>query len=97
MSFYEYEVIYQGKPLAASDEFIERKLAEALRKVVHELGITANDVKFKEVTEDVLFDGKLGTEIKYAFQQEGEFVQWLIYFFDHNRTYLRFYSEPYFG
>lgn len=97
MPFYEYDFQEQGKKFYLEDEYIDRKIAQAQRKVILNLGVTADNVKLKDVTEETEFDGKTGTELKYLISDDEDVSQWLIVFFDNFRSMLRIYSEPYYG
>ncbi|NMH26795.1 hypothetical protein [Flavobacterium silvaticum] len=97
MPFYDYDFEQHGKKFFLEDEYLERKIAEAHRKVIMNLNITLDNVKLKDVLEDVEFDGKTGMELRYLVSDEEDISQMLIVFFDNFRSMLKIYSEPYYG
>ena len=97
MPFFDYDFEQHGKKFFLEDDHLERKIAEAHRKVILTLNITLDQIKLKEVTEDVEFDGKTGMELRYLVSDDEDISQWLIVFFDNYKSMLRIYSEPYYG
>lgn len=97
MPYFEYDFEQHGRKFFLEDEFIDRKIAEAHRKVIQHLNITADQVKLRDVSEEVEFDGKTGMELRYLISDGDDVSQWLIIFFDNFRSMLKIYSEPYYG
>ncbi|MBD3583559.1 hypothetical protein [Flavobacterium selenitireducens] len=94
---YDYTFEYIGKPNEITDDFVDRQINLAQSVLIQQLGITLDDIGRRIQTNNVTYDGKLGTRIEHLIGKQRKKLQWLVIFYDVERRYLRIASEIYLG
>ena len=94
---YDYTFEYLGKKNDVSDEYIDKQINVAQVALIQQLEITQDSIGKRTQSSNVTYDGKSGSRIEYLISKDEKKLQWLIIFYNTDRSYFKVTSEVYLG